>query len=870
MNVLRLSLLALAGLLAAAIAASADDAPAAGTGRQAASGTDDAPKFSRHVSAIFSRLGCNGGTCHGAVQGKNGFRLSLFAADPVADLEHLVFGSRGRRISLAAPDMSLLLLKPTMQVAHKGGRVLERESPEYDILRRWISAGAPKDDIEASRVVSLEVTPKEQSIELGQTSALQVKATFADGTTEDVTALCRFESLASPVAAVDRDGKITAQGVGDAAIVVRYRAESTTALVIVPYKSSEPFPAINEANLSFIDREIIAKLRRLHVPPAPLCDDATFLRRISLDICGELPAPAEVKSFLADKAADKRAKKIDELLVRPGHAALWTLKFCDILKASQFGVYADAVKTEDDAPRFQAWIRARLEENTPYDEFTSRILLATSREGRSLDEWQKEVEGLFDGFNDKQEDIAIYTQRKTLDLYWQRADSQGLQGALQIAHSFLGLRMECAQCHRHPHDIWKQDDLLSFANFVTRVHKTGFSGDNEKKFPDVGARFKQLNEDSKKQVADAKKLKDQIKDYDQKLKDAQSTKDPAKISAAQKDLEDFKSKANKMESHGKNLEEVARRMLQAEVCHVVDAKMVASITSPLGTQQSENFRLLGDKENLKIPANEDPREKLVEWLKRPDNPYFAKAIVNRVWAHYFGRGIINPPDDLSPLNPPSHPALLAELCREFVAHKYDLRWLHRTIMLSQAYQRDSQPSAATALDRTNFAYYYFRRLPAEVLLDTIDQATGTSEAMDMKFYHWPEKMRTVEIPYTPKNAYITFMLRQFGRPNRASSVQCDCERDGNASVLQVLSIANHPRIWEKLADPKGHVARIAKEFSSAEEQLTEVFLCTVGRLPADNELQTAKNFLQQSASPAEGLQGVMWSLLNTREFLLQH
>jgi len=248
MHLLRFTLLAIA--VAGTSAARAADAPA----------TEEVPKFSRHISAVLSRLGCNGGTCHGAVQGKNGFRLSLFAADPAADFEHVALESRGRRLSFAAPDFSLLLQKPTMAVAHKGGRALDRESPEYELLRRWIAAGAPKDDIEASQVVSLDVTPKEQTIALGASGQLKVNATFADGSTEDVTHLCRFESLASQVAAIDRDGKITAQGVGDAALVIRYRSEPTTALVIVPHESSEPFPPFDEAQLSFIDREIIAKL----------------------------------------------------------------------------------------------------------------------------------------------------------------------------------------------------------------------------------------------------------------------------------------------------------------------------------------------------------------------------------------------------------------------------------------------------------------------------------------------------------------------------------------------------------------------------------------------------------------------------------
>src|SRR4029077_4388741 len=200
----------------------------------------------------------------------------------------------------------------------------------------------------------------------------------------------------------------------------------------------------------------------------------------------------------------KRAHKIDELLKRPGYAALWTLKFCDLLKASDFGVYADGMSQEQDAPRFQQWVRARLEENTPYDQFVERILTATSREGRSLDEWGKEVIAVNDGYTTPRKDIDLYAQRKTLDLYWQRRASAGVSGTLQVAHSVLGLRLECAQCHRHPHDVWQQDDVLSFANFFMHVRQPGFQGDNAKKFPTVAVHVKQLE-------AEAKQLGEQVK-----------------------------------------------------------------------------------------------------------------------------------------------------------------------------------------------------------------------------------------------------------------------------------------------------------------------------------------------------------------------
>ena len=175
-------------------------------------------------------------------------------------------------------------------------------------------------------------------------------------------------------------GSVDGQGVGDAAVIVRYRAVPAMARVLVPRPGTASFPEVAANN--FIDEHVLAKLRRLNLPPSPLADDATFLRRASLDVTGELPTPDEVRAFLADAVPDKRAKKIDELLARPGHAALWTLKFCDLLKAADFGVYADALSLEADAPRFQAWVRARLQENIPYDRFVERILLATSREGR--------------------------------------------------------------------------------------------------------------------------------------------------------------------------------------------------------------------------------------------------------------------------------------------------------------------------------------------------------------------------------------------------------------------------------------------------------------------------------------------------------
>lgn len=810
--------------------------------RQTSVAQPDAPLFTRHVQGVFSRLGCNGGTCHGAVQGQNGFRLSLFSADPALDYAEVVRDGAGRRVNPLNTADSLLLLKPAGEVPHAGGRLAPPGTVEYEILRRWIEAGAPFDAVEQSRVVTLNATPSQSTTAPGAEISLRVEAEFADGSREDVTALCSFLSRDEGVATVDADGRVRTVGAGDTTILVRYRAQPTMVSVIVPRPAEKPFPEVAAAN--FIDEHILNKLRRLNIPPAATVDDATFLRRTTLDVAGRLPTPREVRDFLADDAADKRAKKVDILLNDPGYAALWALKFCDLLGAGDFGVYADGLAEHYDAPRFHAWVRARLDENVPYDEFAARILTATSREGRSLEEWGEEVVSLQSGYATPRSDLDVYSRRKTLDLYWQRKGSAGVSGTLQVAHSFLGLRLGCAQCHRHPHDVWLQDDLLSFANFFMQVRQPGFRGDNEKKFPEAAALFKKFKEESKKLAEAAKQLK-----------------------ADKGDQEEIR----RLEKRSKLLgDSVAKRVLHAETRHLPDAKAEAAVTSPLGTQNSQEFRLLGETEGMEIPPGEDPRKVVAEWMRRPDNPFFAKAIVNRVWAHYFGRGIVDPPDNLSPLNPPSHPELLDELCRRFIANKFDLKWLHRVILTSRTYQQSGNSSAENRMDRSNYAFFYYRRLPAEVLMDALNQATGSTENMDMKYYHWPEDLRTVEIPYRPRNTFVNFMLDQFGRPQRNSAVQCDCERDTSPSVLQVMTFASHPHIRQKIVDPGGSVFRINKDIADVEKRIEELFMITLSRPPTDYESKACREYIAAAESAEKALPDLMWSLLNTREFQLQH
>ncbi len=818
-----------------------------GHARAAEPGPTPHPRFSRHVAPLFSRLGCNAGACHGAVKGQNGFRLTLFSADPALDHDRLLHEGSGRRINRLDPDSSLLLLKATARVSHEGGRRMAADGSEYRLIRDWITNGAVLDP--PVKVTSLTVTPTSRTAKVGERYPLKVQAVFADDSKEDVAAFCTFEVRDRQVAIVDAAGRVTATGVGDTALVVRYRGQPAVAMVLVPGEPRSDFPGVKEHN--FIDRHVLDKLRRLHIHPSDVSDDATFLRRACLDITGTLPTGDEIRAFLADSRADKRSRKIDELLARPGHAALWATRFCDILRPSGFDPKFGFTEAAE-ARRFYDWVRARLQENTPYDQFAERILLATSLDGRPESAWVAEVRAMTEENAGKGHELKTYSGRKSLDLYWQRENATGVKGALQVAHAFLGLRLECAQCHRHPHDVWQQDDLLSFANFFMTVTPASGSGST----PTVAKAGDTLLQEVKDLRTEAKKISDRTKDK----------------SLARADIEKLQKQAADLNNKAQALEAAARRLKGTEV-HTTGKGGFASVTSPLGKQESRQHRLLGVSTSVAVPAGRDPREPVMAWLRRPDNPYFARAIVNRVWAHYFGRGIIDPPDQLSPLNPATHPELLAELCDDFIKHRYDLKHLHRTILSSRTYQQSARTNASNRSDSANYASFYLRRLPAEVLVDALNQATGASETYPHGLY-LPPGARAVEVAGPTglgrEGASLQYAFLIFGRPQRSTGVQCDCERDNNATVVQALFLANHPRVREKIASPTGRVARIIKDVADDGKRIEEVYLGTLSRLPTKEEMQTCLDYLKGSPSPQKGLEDVLWSLLNTREFILQH
>lgn len=809
------------------------------------------PLFSRHIVPLFSRLGCNAGSCHGAVQGKNGFRLSLFGADPLADYQRLLREFGGRRLNFADPAASLLLQKGSGQLPHEGGKLLPAGGPAYRMLVDWLASGAALDPVDQSQIKQLEVEPAQHTAPAGTAYSLRVRATFADGTTEDVTALSTFECRDADVAQVERTGQVTVIGSGSARFVVRYRGQPVGAGLLSPQAAQGEFPHIKENN--FIDRHVLAKLKQLNIQPAELCDDLTFLRRASLDLAGELPTPEEIRKFTTDKNPDKRTAKIDELLARRGHAALWAGKFCDLLKP-QFpsgngseGKYP--VTLISHVRRFHEWIRVRLEENTPYDQFVERILLATTAEGRSADELDKEFQQYAEEDRDLATDLKAYAQRRTLDTFWLRRDATRVPGAIQFSHAFLGLRLQCAQCHRHPADVWQQDDLLSFANFFMRVDRP----------PDVRS-----PEQRKQEEAATKQVQMEVAKLRERAKDK---------SIAKEEAEKLLAQANTL-SRDLELKERIASYRNIYTVGIAGKAEFAKVSSSLGTAESKQFRLLGARQPITVDANEDPRRLVMAWLRQPDHPFFAKAIVNRVWAHYFGRGIINPPDDLSPLNPPTHPELLDELCREFIQRGYDLRWLHRTILNSRTYQLSSVPNLSNERDRAHYARFQVRRMSAELLVDAINHATASQESFPPGLFIAPGA-RAIDVPGPTavgpgggKNfASMDYAFSIFGRSPRKTESVCDCDSSNEPSVLQSLYLASYGNVLKKLSAENGRPAQLARR-ADDDQRIEEAFLWALSRPPTAADRQRCRQHLQQAASPQQGLEDLFWALLNTREFVL--
>jgi len=399
------------------------------------------PDFTREVVPALTRAGCNAGACHGSFQGRGGFQLSLLGFDPAFDYEVLAKASRGRRINAGTPGQSLLLLKPMGAVPHGGGRRIAAESEVAAILTDWIAGGMPGprgDELNGLRISveppELAILPARNEQSVRQTPAagvgLRVVATYGDGTSRDVTAWAAYDVREKLIAEVTRTGVVTGLRPGKTAVQVRFQGQVAAVGVSVPYGPAVDFEFPSQ---NFIDALVAAEWKRLGIRPAALADDATFLRRVYLDLIGTLPTADETRAFLNDAPAGKRGRVIDELLVRPEYVDYWSLRWADLLRAHRRYLGDKGLAS------FSGWIRQSVRENKPLDLMTRELLTA---QGNLF--MNGPVAFFF--IDEKVEELAETTSQV-----------------------FLGVRLQCTRCHHHPNEIWSQDDYYGLAAFFSRL-----------------------------------------------------------------------------------------------------------------------------------------------------------------------------------------------------------------------------------------------------------------------------------------------------------------------------------------------------------------------------------------------------------------
>ena len=701
----------------------------------------DSPRvtFLRDVSPILNKVGCTSGTCHGAAKGKNGFKLSLRGYDPRFDYEALLYDLSGRRFNRADPSRSLMLAKPTQEVAHGGGLRFEKGSDYYKTIYNWIAQGVPFGDPTKDSVADLQVEPREIFMPRpGESATAKIVARFADGETRDVTREAGIESNIPDVAKVSGAAQVSGERIGEATLLIRYQGKFAT----IPVTVLNPKPGFTwnaPPQYNYVDQKIDAKLQRLRILPSPVADDATFLRRVSLDLTGQVPTPNAVQAFLADPTPQrqKRQKLIDRLMGSPAYVDHWTLKWGDLLQSNRKylgdkGVY-----------EFRQWIHDSIAANKPYDRMARELLTAR---GSSYD---SPAANYFRVTRD-----AKPTMEKTTQV-------------------FLGVRMVCAQCHDHPFERWTQNQYYEMSAFFSTVGlRAGYEVGEEIVF-------------------------DKRDDY--------------------------------------------------EMHHPKDNRVV-----------SPQFLLASIG---KVPDDGLRRDTFAQWITSHDNPFFAKAIANRIWSYFFGKGIIDPVDDIRASNPPSNPALLVALAKDLTDHNFDLQYLMRIIVNSRAYQTSIETNEWNMGDHDNFSHAFPRRLSAEELMDAVEAAAGARP----QFPGVPEDTGAEQLvdPHIGQEGFLDV----FGRPPRESA--CECERRSDFSLPQALNLVNGATISDAVADPKGRVAALVLSGKNDLAIVDDLYLASLGRMPAADERERGLRYLADGAK-ATRAQDLLWALLNSKGFLYIH
>lgn len=706
---------------------------------------DSIVDFVRDVNPILTRLGCNAGTCHGAQQGKNGFQLSLRGYDPLGDVRALSDDLSARRLNPAAPDSSLMLLKPLGKVPHVGGTLFSKDSSYYHTLRKWIEQGAGL-NLESRKVERIEIFPPGPILEReGAWQQFQVTAYYPDGSQRDVTHETFIESSNTEVCESMPGGRVRGLRRGEAAVLARYEGSYAAAsLTVMGDRTGFRWQATEAYNT--IDRLVAQKWERMKILPAEISEDHVFLRRVRLDLTGLPPSLEELKSFLGDSRPSriKRQQKIDELIGSNDYVEHWTNKWADLLQVNS------KYLGQEGAAAFRQWIRSAIAENRPYDQFVRDIITAS-------------------GSNKDNPAASYYKILRDPDLLVENT-----------THLFLAVRFNCNKCHDHPFERWTQDQYYQLAAYFAQ---TGLQTDPASGDKVIGGTA----------VEGAKPLYEQVVD-----------------------------RGSGEMKHGRTGQVVAPKF-PFECQHE---------SSESGTR----------------------RESLAAWLTSHDNAYFATSLVNRLWGYLTGTGLIEPLDDIRAGNPPSNPELLEHLEKEFLRSNFNVQHILRLICNSRTYQLSVAKNRWNEDDSLNYSAAKARRLPAEVLYDSVYRVTGTQSAIPGA----SPGMRAAELPDVAINPTDGF-LNNLGRPVRESA--CECERSDDLQLGPVMALVSGPTVGTAIGDASNQLVSIARQEISNRSMIEEIYLRVLNRHPSQQETEAVLKLESEMLSDHQSLQ----SALNEKE-----
>jgi len=720
----------------------------------ALSRAEEPVSFRRDVMAVLSKAGCNLGACHGNQNGKGGFKLSLRGQDPAADYASLTREESRRRVNLLEPEGSLILQKPSGQVAHQGGVRFKRDSQEYSLLMKWIRAGTPGLKSDEPPLEGLAVTPSETVLfDPDHRLQLRVAAQFGDGTSRDVTSLAVYEPTTSTVAA-SHDGEIQSLQLGETMIILRYLDRQVP--VRIAFLAARPHFAWQQQEPSgSIDVLVFSRLQALRMNPSRLAEDQVLIRRAFLDAIGILPTREEAQGFLADTAPDKRERLIDRLLARPEFADHWALKWSDLLRNEE------KVLDQKGVDLFYGWIRDSIAAGKPVDQFVREMVTA---EGSTY-------------------------ANPAANFY--RANRDPFTRGETAARLFLGVRLQCAKCHNHPFDRWTQDDYYSWAALFGRID------------------YKEIGEN---------KRKDKF------------------------DLHEFDGE------------------------QLVVVKTAGEVKNARTGQDAAPKFLGGDTPPMHAAANR--LTQLAHWLASPSNDLFQKSQANFVWYHLLGRGLVEPIDDFRLTNPPTHPALLDELARDFAARNFDLKYLVRRIMNSRTYQLAPEPNDTNREDESNYSRAVVRRLAAEKLLDAQCQVLDVPP----RLAGYPRGTRAGQMRGVSRSARkeanaADRFLKTFGKSERL--LACECERSSETSLNQALVFVGNQGLGELLADDTNRLKRLLESGQSDEAIISDLFWTALSREPTLDEQTVTLTFFKAAPDRFIALQDITWAVMNAKEFVFR-